>query len=599
MMPFGKNLKGYPQSEEGDRKNVIKQTKVRTVIKSDNSWIHKPDDTEGQTIELPPSEEHCSAEPPLETPQKDRPPPPRPSSGYIIRGVFTKPIDSTSVPKTQHQDTLENPKRSVVPEKPVPASVPRVSGSGYKVSSDDYSGRTVKASSKQLQKSAPWEHSYVLSAAKKRSVLGPQVLPSSFPFKSSTQHLKSPFMAKRAEVKEDEVPRERSKTLPSFSRQVFALARDRADGSPRAGNVSRSLFSSPRVQEYSGKREETPTHDPKMESTLLDLSPKTSHKRTFLEYKERNISGARGDIPREEDKDFYPDTDRSSTWSINSTHGSSGSQNDLDEIEITSKKASTFSSVQQYVNRIQGGGYAGPRNQQPVKANEPRFGSEECGVFSPDDQYDRSMKQQYCIPSKNTTKYASASAGTTTEKRYGSSTSSDDTMANEPQSTHSDYQERSVTTIAKETRWDKARLAGAKGGICPDPALQHSDYPVVDPDCAHQQSLKGRSQESSSRRFVSASGERTPVSSKTSSSRDSSVDSEPSPSSSKFNAVICTYCYKEIRSGSKITLESLGICCHESCFKCEICKRKLSDMLAHVYIHKGIIYCDQCYERLF
>ncbi|XP_068919167.1 zinc finger protein 185-like [Petaurus breviceps papuanus] len=64
-------------------------------------------------------------------------------------------------------------------------------------------------------------------------------------------------------------------------------------------------------------------------------------------------------------------------------------------------------------------------------------------------------------------------------------------------------------------------------------------------------------------------------------------------------SAICTYCCKEIKSGPKIILEHLGICCHEYCLKCEICKRKMGNMLDRVYIHSGIIHCDQCYATLF
>ncbi|XP_068919225.1 uncharacterized protein [Petaurus breviceps papuanus] len=265
MMPFRQNPKGHPQSREDDRKNITKQMKVRTIIKDDDSWIRKPDDTEGQTIELPPvtstSEEHCSAEPPLIKPQKDRPPAPRPSSGYIIRGVFTKPVDSTSLLQTHYPATFEAPKR--------------------------------------------------------------------------------------VEVVEDKASPERTQTLPSLSRQLFGFT--------------------------SEKTEETHMgHDPKLESTLVDLSLETSEKRAFLEYKERNISSTSEDIPREEEEKYlYPDVERSSTWSTDSNHGSNGSQNDLDEIEITSKKASAFSYSNEYISSTQGGGHEDPSNLQSVEVNVP------------------------------------------------------------------------------------------------------------------------------------------------------------------------------------------------------------------------------------
>ncbi|XP_027700877.1 zinc finger protein 185 [Vombatus ursinus] len=656
MMPFGKTPKGYPQSGEGDQKNVIKQMKVRTTIKGDDSWIHKPDDTEGQTIVLPPSEEPSSAAPPLITPRKERPPAPKPSSGYIIRGVFTKPIDSTSLPQNRYSATSEPPERSVVPAKPTTANLPQLSASGYKVSSDDYKKETpsrAEASCHLFQRSATWEHSYVLSAAKKSSQSSTQDLAPPFMAKrgtrtelsstgSSEQPLSRPrgsifaLLPERVEVEEGEVPPERIQTLPSLARQIFGFT--------------------------SGKKEETHTlvrHDPKLEYTLRDFSPDTSGKRAFLAYKERNISSTREDIPREEEeKDLYPDVNRSSTWSTDSNHGSSGSQNDLDEIEITSKKKSTLSYGDRYISSTQS--YKGPGNQQPVEANKPRSlnlqseesdilempllplvpreyripywnlirpGSEECGVFSPDDQYDRSMNVQSCRPRKNTTTYVSASTVSTTEKRYGSSAGSDDPMPSEPRrfasssrsstdqkfgtlpivddmttsdhrSSLSGYEERSITTIVREARWDSIGFAGAKGGTHPDPNIYSSDNRVITPDSAHQ--LQGSSQEFSSRRCVSATGERASMGAASAQDSASALDSEQSSKkSSKISGVTCTYCLKEIRSGPKIILEHLGICCHESCFKCGICKRKMGNILERVFIHKGIIHCDQCYTRLF
>ncbi|XP_043830604.1 zinc finger protein 185 [Dromiciops gliroides] len=588
MMPFGKNPKGHSQSGEDDRKNVIKQMKVRANIKSDKSWIHKPDDTQGQTIELPPSGEHYSMAPPLITTRKDRPPAPKPSSGYIIRGVFTKPIDSTPLPQTHCPVTFETPKRSTVPGKPVTASLSRPSASGYKMPADDCSKKMV-------------------------------------------------------EIMEDEVPPERSQSLlPSLGRQLYSFT--------------------------SGKREEShtlPGHDPKLESTLLEVSPEANRKRAFSKYKERNISSTRGDIVKEaEDKERYTDADRSSTWSTDSNQGSTGSQNDVDEIEVTSKKGSTVSFDDRHISSTHGGGYEGPSKQQAAEPNKPsrsephsreggiremplvppvpreyrlpywnliRLSSEECGALSPDDQYDHSMNLQYSIPSENTTKYASASTVTTTEERYGSSASLDDPipsenrrfasssvsstdqrfgtlpsvdnmMTSEHRSSLSGYEERSVTTIVREARWDSTGPAGAKGSTRPDPKIHYSsDYRVNTPDSTHQLPLKGSGQESSSRRCVPISGEKTSASSKAASLRDSasSSGSEGSSNPAKISGVICTYCCNEIRSGPKITLEHLGICCHEGCFKCGICKRKMGTMLDHVYIHKGIIHCDQCYARLF
>lgn len=62
---------------------------------------------------------------------------------------------------------------------------------------------------------------------------------------------------------------------------------------------------------------------------------------------------------------------------------------------------------------------------------------------------------------------------------------------------------------------------------------------------------------------------------------------------------ICTYCSREIRDCPKITLEHLGICCHEYCFKCGICSKPMGDLLDQIYIHRDTIHCGKCYEQLF
>uniref|UniRef100_A0A5F8GC79 Zinc finger protein 185 with LIM domain n=1 Tax=Monodelphis domestica TaxID=13616 RepID=A0A5F8GC79_MONDO len=522
MMPFGKTPKGFAaHSGDEDRKNIIKQMKIRTIIKGDKSWIHKPNDTEGQTIELSPSTEHCPAVTPLMKTRKDRPAAIKPSTGYIIRGVFTKPVDSTSLPQSQFPTTFEKPKRSTFPSKSLSASLPRLSGSSYKINTDDFSKKMVEAV-------------------------------------------------------EEETPPERSKTLPALARQRFGL--------------------------NSGKREETRTlqgRDPKQESTILDPSPESSRK-------------------------------RSSTWSTDSNHGSTGSQHDLDEVEVTSKKGTPFLYRDRFISNTQGGAYEGPAKLQPVEHKDlSRFGSEECGAFSPNDQYNRPVNLQYCIPIKNTAKYGSASTVTASEKRYSAKPddviqpeprrfaassvgtanqrfetlpSVEDMMTSDRRSSLSGYEERSVTTIVREARWDNPGHPGAKGGNRPETKIHYSDYRVITPDPGLQMPLKGSNQDSSSRRNISTSGERTPMGGMAASAQDgaSLLNCEPSSNAAKMTGgVTCTYCCKEIRSEPKITLEHLGICCHEYCFKCGICKRKMGNMLDQVYIHNGIIHCDQCYSRLF
>uniref|UniRef100_A0A8C0NQX4 Zinc finger protein 185 with LIM domain n=2 Tax=Canis lupus familiaris TaxID=9615 RepID=A0A8C0NQX4_CANLF len=62
---------------------------------------------------------------------------------------------------------------------------------------------------------------------------------------------------------------------------------------------------------------------------------------------------------------------------------------------------------------------------------------------------------------------------------------------------------------------------------------------------------------------------------------------------------ICTYCNQEIRDCPKITLEHLGICCHDYCFKCGICSKPMGELLDQIFLHHDTIHCGKCYEKLF
>ncbi|KAM6300204.1 zinc finger protein 185 [Aegotheles albertisi] len=61
----------------------------------------------------------------------------------------------------------------------------------------------------------------------------------------------------------------------------------------------------------------------------------------------------------------------------------------------------------------------------------------------------------------------------------------------------------------------------------------------------------------------------------------------------------CTYCSREIRDCPKIIIEHLNIYCHEYCFRCGICHKAMGDLLDKIFIHRDIVHCDKCYEKLF
>ncbi|NXL35852.1 ZN185 protein, partial [Glaucidium brasilianum] len=62
---------------------------------------------------------------------------------------------------------------------------------------------------------------------------------------------------------------------------------------------------------------------------------------------------------------------------------------------------------------------------------------------------------------------------------------------------------------------------------------------------------------------------------------------------------VCSYCSREIRDCPKIIIEHLNICCHEYCFRCGICHKGMGNLLDKIFIHRDIVHCDKCYEKLF
>lgn len=63
---------------------------------------------------------------------------------------------------------------------------------------------------------------------------------------------------------------------------------------------------------------------------------------------------------------------------------------------------------------------------------------------------------------------------------------------------------------------------------------------------------------------------------------------------------MCTYCRKPLGTETKMILNELQICCHSTCFKCEICKRPLENLQAgdSIWIYRQTIHCEPCYSKV-
>ncbi|NXB32327.1 ZN185 protein, partial [Eulacestoma nigropectus] len=73
----------------------------------------------------------------------------------------------------------------------------------------------------------------------------------------------------------------------------------------------------------------------------------------------------------------------------------------------------------------------------------------------------------------------------------------------------------------------------------------------------------------------------------------------PLPALPRSSEPLCSYCSREIRDCPKIIIEHLNIHCHEYCFRCGICHKAMGDLLDKIFIHRDIVHCDKCYEKLF
>ncbi|XP_047612257.1 sciellin isoform X5 [Phacochoerus africanus] len=63
---------------------------------------------------------------------------------------------------------------------------------------------------------------------------------------------------------------------------------------------------------------------------------------------------------------------------------------------------------------------------------------------------------------------------------------------------------------------------------------------------------------------------------------------------------MCTYCRKPLGTETKMILDELQICCHSTCFKCEICKQSLENLQAgdSIWIYRQTIHCEPCYSKV-
>ncbi|XP_062039831.1 zinc finger protein 185 isoform X8 [Lepus europaeus] len=612
----GTKGKPLPPGEE-ERNNVLKQMKVRTTLKGDKSWITKQDESESRTIELPSGRTRATSFSSAGEISKARLPNTRAPTGYIIRGVFTKPIDSSSQPQQHFPKSNGAPKSAAGLVRAATTGSARTPSSGYKMTTEDYkklapynvrrsstSGaaeeeeapfssdeqkRRSEAASSVVRKTAPREHSYVLSAAKKSTG-------------SPTQETQAPFIAKRIEVVDEDGPSEKSQGPPAVARLFPGLS------SSRGEETVRLQIMTPRP----GLRLVAPDLED-MRPSLGDKG--TPHPREL----KRNLAG---------EEDFKgPDTDSERPTAPlsdgNMGSGALGSlPEDLTGTDISSERGgmgsaaglASFSGDQEVDSANSQSCKAGPlavsssttltsavlddrRNDSPADLEDTK-GAVAGGENSVATKVGEAWQERPGALREgrgDPTAPAQQPADPSVPERQGSPRAPEKLLEPEPEGCASSAVaggENSVATKVGEA-WQERPGALREGRGDPTAPAQQP----ADPSVPEQQG---------SPRAPEKLLEPEPEGCASSiSSTDDSFDMEKKPPydstlySERTSGGICNYCSCEIRDCPKITLEHLGICCHEYCFKCGVCSKPMGDLLDQIFIHRDTIHCGKCYEKLF
>ncbi|XP_058569929.1 zinc finger protein 185 isoform X19 [Neofelis nebulosa] len=605
---LGGSTKGKPLLPgEEERNNVLKQMKVRTTLKGDKSWITKQDESEGHTLELPPGRSRATSFSSAGEVPKTRPPSTRAPTGYIIRGVFTKPIDSSCQPQRQFPKANGDPKSAAGLLRAAPSGLPRPSSSGYKMTTEDYkklapynvrrssaSGdaeeeevpfssdeqkRRSEAASSVVRKTASREHSYVLSAAKKN-------------ISSPAQEMQAPFIAKRSSLgskyKEDPSPREAKKDLageeackgPNLDLRSSAQSSDGNVGSRAMGFPPEGLIEADIDSGRGGSS-----------STLASAGP----------------AEQKSDSPADlEDKDAY-------------SKGCSLFLSTLADSEDKNVAAKVGETWQERPAVLRGGhGDPAAPSQQSAA---PRTPEQQSISRRPEQLVELDSQASRCSLFLSTLadsedKNVAAKVGETWQERpavlrggHGdpAAPSQQSAAPRIPEQQSSPRRPEELVELGSHTsRVKNPSSCMVTVTVTPSTEQPHVYIPASPSELDSISTSKGIL---FMKEYMNASevSSGKPVSSCYDSIRsiEDSCDVEKKPAcdsslySERTTGGICTYCNQEIRDCPKITLEHLGICCHDYCFKCGICSKPMGELLDQIFIHHDTIHCGKCYEKLF
>ncbi|XP_017900205.1 PREDICTED: zinc finger protein 185 isoform X5 [Capra hircus] len=653
---LGGSSKGKPLTAgEEERNTVLKQMKVRTTLKGDKSWITKQDESEGHTLELPSGWTRATSPSSAgEVPKASRPLTTRAPTGYIIRGVFTKPVDSSSQPHQHFPKANGAPKSTASLGKAAPTGPPRPSSSGYKMTTEDYKKlapynircssasraaeeeevrfssdeqkRRSEAASSVVRKTAPREHSYVLSAAKKNAG-------------SSAQETLAPFIAKSA--RGEETVRLQITTLGAGLHLVAPHLEGMRSSSgskdkevphprePKRNLTSEGAFRSP---DADSERSIAQSSDGNMGSEAMGAPDEDLVAADVSSGRGRPCSPA-GFTPLLDDQEVpsansqpckpAPATTSSDAISASAilANRKSNSLADLEDTETNPKGTLVVFEEKNVVTKV---GEAWQGRPQVLQ----------------DDQGDPAVPTQQCTDPST----SEQSSPRNPEQRLEV-----DSLVN---STLVVFEKKVVTKVGEAWQGSPGVLQDDQGDAavptqqCTDPSTLEQSSPRNPEQCLEVDSPTNRMRNSSSctvsvpspappeqhpfhmpaspselepnstskgilfvKEYVNAGevSSRKPLSSfygsigsnEDSCNMEEKLPYDGTPYSERTSGGICTYCNREIRDCPKITLEHLGICCHDYCFKCGICSKPMGELLDQIFIHRDTIHCEKCYEKLF
>ncbi|XP_075813840.1 zinc finger protein 185 isoform X2 [Microtus pennsylvanicus] len=660
MSTSGGNGKGKPLSaSEEERKNVLKQMKVRTTLKGDKSWITKHEDSDDHAVALSSGQNYATPSSVGEGSNASSPNTKAPA-GYIIRGVFTRTIDSSSNSQQHHPKTNGAPRSaSGLPGAANSASAPH--SSGYKMTTEDYKKlapynirrsstseteevevpftsdeqrRRSQAASGVLKKTAPREHSYVLSAAKKST--------------SPTQELQAPFIAKRVDVDED-VPPEKKQEPPALARSV--------SGSVNGGraHVSQAILLGciPSVPSPSGSQE--PSLKTEEIVRLQITTPRAGLRLVAPDLEALRPSHKTIEAPCSEDfnrdsaweakfKNCNTDLERSAAQLGGGSEEPEAPESPPEGLAGAGAGAEQKGSgamIISFLNDKKSNSAAdskGPSadeemNMAPmtIQACQETYGTTEGGqgdpAVAPQQPADPSTLElgnnfnvlSQLAPSEARTSSTPAACENVTPKiceawqetpevlqggqgdQAVSSQELADPSTPEPQSSPSGPEQQMKLDNTKLQSPSSfavtVNVAAASEELRMPTASSELDCSSTTKGILFVKEYMDATEVASGKPVFSHYGSSSSI--EDSLNPEKKPPHEGTPPSERPTEGACTYCSREIGDCPKITLEHLGICCHEYCFKCGICSKPMGDLLDQIFIHRDTIHCGKCYEKLF